>query len=195
MYHQRNGSAAPPYSLVTWFEKLERTVVSTHRSRSASAKTRAGFLPPSSRDSFLQKGALSSVMIRAVAVEPVKEMRGTSGWATRALPALGPEPNTTLTTPGGTPAHRDTGGSAAVAHLLHDGRCRPTGLLHQPAQHPGGHRGHLAGLGHHRVPRRDGGRDLPGEQVEGEIPGADQTGCRHRTQTHGGDQERRGGGT
>lgn len=167
-------------------------VVSTHWSRSASAKTRAGFLPPSSRESFLQKGALSSVMTRAVAVEPVKEMRGTSGWLTRALPALGPEPNTMLTTPGGTPAHRDTGGSVGVVQLLHDGRRRPTGLLHQFAQHPGGHRGHLAGFGHHGVPRGDGGRNFPGEQVEGEIPGADQTRCQHRAQTHGGDQETAG---
>lgn len=102
---------------VTWFEKLERMVVSMTWSRSASAKTRAGFLPPSSSESFLQKGALSSVMSRAVAVEPVKEMRGTSGWLTRALPALGPVPNTMLTTPGGTPTHTDTGSRRFGAQL------------------------------------------------------------------------------
>lgn len=125
-------------------------------------------------------------MIRAVAVEPVKEMRGTSGWLTRALPALGPVPNTMLTTPGGTPAHTDTGTSALVQQL--DNCCvmggrRPTSLLHQFAQHPGGHRGHLAGFGHHGVPRCDGGRNFPGEQVQGEIPGADQTRCHHNTKS------------
>ncbi|KAG7254897.1 hypothetical protein CRUP_022949, partial [Coryphaenoides rupestris] len=40
----------------------------------------------------------------AVAVEPVKDSSGTSGWRTSASPALCPVPNTTLTTPGGTPA-------------------------------------------------------------------------------------------
>lgn len=39
----------------------------------------------------------------AVAVEPVKETNGTSGWPTRASPAFGPVPKTMLTTPGGTP--------------------------------------------------------------------------------------------
>lgn len=47
-------------------------------------------------------------------MEPVKEMSGTSGWRTRALPALGPVPNTMLTTPGGTPAHRVMGSSVGV---------------------------------------------------------------------------------
>lgn len=43
-------------------------------------------------------------MIRsAVGWLPVKEMRGTSGWDTRASPTLGPVPNTIFTTPGGTP--------------------------------------------------------------------------------------------
>ncbi len=46
-------------------------------------------------------------MSRAVAVEPVKEINGTSGWPTSASPALGPVPNTMLTTPGGTPAETD----------------------------------------------------------------------------------------
>lgn len=55
------------------------------------------------------------------------------------------------------------------------GTTRPTSLLHQFAQHPGGHRGHLAGFGHHGVPSRDGRCDLPGEQVEGKIPGADES--------------------
>lgn len=87
-----------------WLAKLDLTVVGTHSSRSASSKMMAGFLPPSSKESFLQWGALSCVIRSAVGWLPVKEMRGTSGWDARASPALGPVPNTIFTTPGGTPA-------------------------------------------------------------------------------------------
>lgn len=180
-------------------------MVSMHWSRFASAKMMAGFLPPSSSDSFLQYGALRSVMRWAVAVEPVKEINGTSGWPTRASPALGPVPNTTLTTPGGTPAeiHRS---ASLCNHLLvskykefnayskenpgnlcayrsgspmHCGCWSPTGLLHQPAHHPGSDGGHLAGFGHHCVAGSDCRRNLPGQKVQGEIPGADQTSYTH----------------
>lgn len=60
-------------------------------------------MPPSSRESFLQWGALSWVIRSAVGWLPVKEITGTSGWDTRASPTLGPVPNTILITPGGTP--------------------------------------------------------------------------------------------
>ena len=83
--------------------KLDLTVVGMHSARLASSKMMAGFLPPSSSESFLQWGALSCVMRSAVGWLPVKEMRGTSGWDTRASPTLGPVPNTIFTTPGGTP--------------------------------------------------------------------------------------------
>lgn len=56
----------------------------------------------------------------AVAVEPVKETRGTSGWPTRASPAFGPVPNTMLTTPGGTPADGGTGNNG----MSHAKYCR-----------------------------------------------------------------------
>lgn len=36
--------------------------------------------------------------------EPVKEILATSGWCVREVPAPGPKPVTTLTTPAGTPA-------------------------------------------------------------------------------------------
>lgn len=87
----------------TWLAKLDLTVVGMHWLKSASSKIMAGFLPPSSSESRLQCGALLSVMRWAVSVLPVKEIRGTSGWHTRASPALAPVPNTTFTTPGGTP--------------------------------------------------------------------------------------------
>lgn len=58
-----------------------------------------------------------------------------------------------------------------------NGPAGPTSLLQQLAHHPGRDGGHLAGLGHHRVARGEGRGDLPGEQVQREVPGADQTGC------------------
>lgn len=88
---------------LTWLEKLDRTVVLMHCSMSASANIIAGFFPPSSNESFLQYGALRSVISLAVAVLPVNEINGTSGWDTNASPARGPVPKTMLTTPGGKP--------------------------------------------------------------------------------------------
>lgn len=54
----------------------------------------------------------------AVAVEPVKETNGMSGWPTRASPALGPVPNTMLTTPAGTPAEAETDVYVSIIHFL-----------------------------------------------------------------------------
>ena len=53
-------------------------------------------------------------------------------------------------------------------------------LPHEPAQHPGGDTGHLAGLAHHGVAGHDGGGDLKGEQVQREVPGGDEAGHAHR---------------
>ncbi len=88
---------------LTWLEKLDRTVVLMHCSMSASANIIAGFFPPSSSESLLQYGALRSVISLAVAVLPVNEINGTSGWDTSASPARGPVPKTMLITPGGKP--------------------------------------------------------------------------------------------
>lgn len=98
--------------------KLDLTVVGTHSSRFASSKMIAGFLPPSSSESFLQWGALSCVIRSAVGWLPVKEMRGTSGWDTRASPALGPVPNTMLTTPGGIPGWETVPVTAILLSML-----------------------------------------------------------------------------
>ena len=43
------------------------------------------------------------MILLPTAVLPVKDIRWTSGCCTRGSPALGPTPNTTLTTPGGSP--------------------------------------------------------------------------------------------
>lgn len=87
----------------TWLAKLDLRVMGMHWVKSASSKMIAGFLPPSSSESRLQCGALFSMIRWAVSVLPVKEIRGTSGWQTRASPVLAPVPNTTFTTPWGTP--------------------------------------------------------------------------------------------
>ena len=64
----------------------------------------SGDLPPSSKLTGVRLAAAAAPMARAVAGEPVNEMRRTSRFATRAAPASGPSPCTTLSTPAGTPA-------------------------------------------------------------------------------------------
>ncbi len=86
------------------------TALATARSRSASANTMNGDLPPSSSDSGVRLAAAALAMIRAVGTDPVKEIRRTPGWATSAAPASSPYPCTTLSTPSGRPA------SAAMSH-------------------------------------------------------------------------------
>lgn len=75
--------------------------------------------------------------------------------------------------------------STPVGLLLHCGCYSPTSLLHQLAHHPGCHRGHLAGFGHDRISCSNCRRNLPGQQVQGEVPGTDQTSCtQHNSKTH-----------
>ena len=57
-----------------------------------------------SKDNFLQEFKAAMRILVPVAVPPVKEMRGTLGWAAKQAPTRSPRPNTMLTTPGGTPA-------------------------------------------------------------------------------------------
>src|SRR5213596_326057 len=73
-------------------------------SKSASAKTIFGFLPPSSSETFLNNGAHASATLRPVTVPPVNEMVLIFGWAVIAAPTFGPVPWTTLSTPLGSPA-------------------------------------------------------------------------------------------
>src|SRR5262249_38326056 len=80
-----------------------RTQAGRAWSRSASANTRLGFLPPSSRATRLNNGAAARAMSAPVAVPPVNDRVGTRGWATRGTPTLRPSPWTTLKTPGGRP--------------------------------------------------------------------------------------------
>lgn len=76
----------------------------TAASRSASSRTTAAPLPPSSINCRFIPRPHTSAMRCPTDVEPVKLTMSTSGESTAASPASGPEPVTTLTTPGGTPA-------------------------------------------------------------------------------------------
>ncbi len=73
-------------------------------SRSASSKTRWAALPPSSMVTGLRFWPATLAACRPTAVEPVKAILSTPVCRSRASPATGPAPVTTLTTPSGTPA-------------------------------------------------------------------------------------------
>ena len=70
-------------------------------SRSASAKTMKGPLPPSSAVKGTRCLAAASPMSRPVSGDPVKEIRRTRGSSTSAAPTSSPNPWTRLKTPGG----------------------------------------------------------------------------------------------
>ena len=76
----------------------------TWASRSQSANTRLGDLPPSSKVTRLTVSAASRVTAVPARVEPVKDIICTSLWRDRAAPTVGPSPWTKLNTPGGKPA-------------------------------------------------------------------------------------------
>ncbi|MNE75074.1 hypothetical protein D3C80_1711990 [compost metagenome] len=69
-------------------EKMVNSAASSARSRSASSKISTGDLPPSSIEYFLRPAVC--MIFLPVAVPPVKEMARTSGWRTRASPAVAP---------------------------------------------------------------------------------------------------------
>ena len=103
-------------------EKLDGIAVATACSRSASANTMFGFLPPSSSDTFLKSGPAWAITSAPVFVPPVNEMSGTFGWEVSARPALGPVPCTMFTTPGGIPASTISAASrSAVNGVSSDG--------------------------------------------------------------------------
>ena len=77
------------------------TAPASARSRSASAKTMLGDLPPSSSSVRLRRGAAAAWIARPTAVLPVNAIMSTSGAATSASPTSGPGPQTKLSTPGG----------------------------------------------------------------------------------------------
>ncbi len=85
-------------------EKTPNRAESIAASRSASANTTHGDLPPSSMERPLRLAAALRKIVWPVVVSPVKEISGTSGCLTRASPASSPRPLTRLNTPSGRPA-------------------------------------------------------------------------------------------
>src|SRR5450432_1734057 len=80
------------------------TTASSARSRSASANTITGFLPPSSKCTRFKVGAPCAMIAAPVAVSPTKAIALIAGCSVSALPASSPMPWTVLSTPSGTPA-------------------------------------------------------------------------------------------
>ena len=94
---------------------------------SASAKTRLGDLPPSSR----VRGRMRSAAIRPISLparsEPVNATLRTSGCSTIAAPTSGPVPVTTLKTPAGSPHSTASRASSSVlAEVNSDGLATTT---------------------------------------------------------------------
>ena len=73
-------------------------------SRSASAKTMLGLLPPSSSEIFFTFAEASRMISWPVVVSPVNATLPMPGWAAIEAPAVPPGPVTTLSTPAGMPA-------------------------------------------------------------------------------------------
>src|SRR5208337_511714 len=74
------------------------------RSRSASASTTIGFLPPISSWVRVKLSAAARAIRRPTSVEPVKVTARTSGCATSASDRSAPDPVTNCSAPGGRPA-------------------------------------------------------------------------------------------
>src|ERR1700736_4523285 len=105
LYAERSTNTREPHKQIwPWFANDERTLPPIAASRSASAKTMFGFLPPSSSETFLNNGAQASATFLPVAVPPVNEIVVIFGCAVIAAPTFGPVPCTTLSTPFGNPA-------------------------------------------------------------------------------------------
>jgi len=102
--------------------------------RSQSANTSSGPLPPSSAVKGTRLRAAGSPIARPVSGDPVKEMRCAAGCATSAAPTSSPNPCTTLKTPGGKPAS-----SARSARMEHESGDHSAGfrITVQPAASAG----------------------------------------------------------
>ncbi len=83
--------------------KIPATTPLVAASRSASANTMLGDLPPSSSETLARWSAASFITLVPVSVEPVNATLSTPSWRTSARPVSAP-PVTTLNTPGGNPA-------------------------------------------------------------------------------------------
>ena len=80
------------------------STLSTAVSKSVSANTTLGFLPPSSTATRFTVAADAEMIACPVDSPPVKLTMSTSGCAVSGAPTGRPSPSRMLTTPGGTPA-------------------------------------------------------------------------------------------
>ena len=112
-----------------------------------------GALPPSSRWSRLTVSAAIRATRLPVTVSPVIETMRTFGWPTSASPMSAPEPDRTLTTPGGRTSARISAKASAVSGVRADGLS--TTVLPVASAGPSFQLGHVERV----VPRRDRGDD------------------------------------
>src|SRR5205814_8753824 len=93
LYADRSTNTRDPHKQTCpWFANDERTLPAIASSRSASAKLTLGFLPPSSRDTFLNNGAHASATLRPVIVLPGNDMLLIFGCAVVPAPTFGRVP-------------------------------------------------------------------------------------------------------
>ncbi|MCY1175899.1 hypothetical protein D9M73_161570 [compost metagenome] len=118
------SSRDPARQLCPDAAKIPDTTPLAAASRSASAKTILGDLPPSSRSHRASRAAAIWLTALPDSVPPVKLIRATLGSRTKASPTSFPNPVTTLITPGGKPASSNNRAtSSAEAELCSDGLC------------------------------------------------------------------------
>ncbi len=97
------NSLVPATQHWPWLNSHALSEPCTAASKSASANTMFGLLPPSSSDTFFRLPFAASTIFLPTSVEPVNATLSTSSCPDRAAPAS-PKPGTMLTTPGGNPA-------------------------------------------------------------------------------------------
>ncbi len=102
-------------------------------SRLASSITIWAFFPPSSRETLLRESLAVLEMVLPTAVEPVNEIRFTSGCSTRGTPTRRPPPCTKFTTFGGTPASRRISTKVVAVKGVSDAGLKITGFPHTRA--------------------------------------------------------------
>ena len=95
-------------------------------SRSASAKTTLGDLPPSSIDTRLTVPAAARRIAFPVSVSPVNEILSMPGCSAMAAPTTGPGPGTTWNAPGGSPASARSSANISAVRGVTDAGLRTT---------------------------------------------------------------------
>ncbi len=98
-------------------------------SRSASAKTMFGLLPPSSRVTRLRSAEPFASTCLPTAIDPVNTIFATPGCSTSALPVTGPWPGRTWKRPSGRPASRASSASRSAVSGVVSAGLRMTALL------------------------------------------------------------------